>query len=211
MLVGMSIDHSNHWQVVHTTKAVDDVSWWQRPDDLWLDLIEDLGLAPGALVADVGCGSSLLVDALLATGRHRVVGVDLAQAALDRVRERLGARDDLTLVRADARHLRLPEPAAVWHDRAVFHFLTTEPDRAAYSRSLAASLAPDGHAIVATFATDGPESCSGLPVQRYDAEGLAAALALPGAEVVRAERRVHDTPWGTQQPFTIVVLRRRTI
>jgi SAM-dependent methyltransferase len=206
----MSIDHGSHWQVVHTTKAVDDVSWWQRPDDLWLDLIEDLGLEPGALVADVGCGSSLLVDALLATGRHRVVGVDLAQAALDRIRERLGMPDDLTLVRADARELRLPEPAAVWHDRAVFHFLTTEDDRAAYSQSLAVNLAPGGHAIVATFATDGPESCSGLPVQRYDAEGLAAALALPGAEVVRAERRVHHTPWGTQQPFTIVVLHRRT-
>ncbi|MCU0302024.1 MAG: class I SAM-dependent methyltransferase [Candidatus Nanopelagicales bacterium] len=204
----MSDDRRQHWEQVHGTKPVDGVSWWQEPDDVWLDLVEDLGLANGARVADVGCGASMLVDALVDAGRYRVVGVDIAESAIERVRDRVGEHPALRLVAADVRTLRLPEPVDAWHDRAVFHFLVSEADRAAYRDSLAACLGPGGHAVVATFAADGPESCSGLPVQRYDGEALVAALGFAPADAVRIERRVHRTPWGSEQPFTVVVVRR---
>ena len=196
----------DHWERIHATKDVDAVSWWQSSDTLWLDLFEDLDLPPEAPIVDIGSGSSLLIESLLARGHTRLVAVDISPAALARIRERVGDRPELTLVAVDARHFRADEPVAVWHDRAVFHFLIDEADRSAYVESLRASLAPGGQVIVATFAPDGPESCSGLPVRRYDAEGLARALGFPVECIRRSERRVHVTPWGTEQPFTVVVL-----
>jgi hypothetical protein len=192
---------------VHTTKDVDDVSWWQSPDALWIDLLDLAGEPTTVTVADVGSGASVLVDALVDRG-HPVVAVDVAPAALARVRDRLGSRADaVRFVAADVRALRLDPPVQCWHDRAVFHFLVDEADRAAYREALQAGLAPGGLAVVATFAQDGPEQCSGLPVQRYDAAGLVAALGFTPDDVVRTERRVHRT-WGGEQPFTVVAVRR---
>jgi SAM-dependent methyltransferase len=203
----MTTGMEQHWENVHTTKALDGVSWWQPEGDLWVDLLDDLDLPAGARVADIGCGSSMLVDALAARGM-RVVAVDISAAALARIRDRLGDPVGVTFTACDVRDLRLAEPVDAWHDRAVFHFLVDPADQAAYREALLACLAPGGFAVVATFAPDGPESCSGLPVQRHDADGLVAALGFAPSDVVRAERRVHLTPWGGQQPFTVVVLRR---
>jgi SAM-dependent methyltransferase len=202
----MAHDHAEHWESVHSTKPVDGVSWWQPADELWLDLIDDLHLAPDDRVLDVGSGSSLLVDALLARGHRQLVAVDVSSSALERIRERVGDRPGIQLMAADVRTLRVEVPVELWHDRAVFHFLTDPADQRAYAESLRAALAPTGHVIVATFAPDGPETCSGLPVQRYDADALAVALGFAPREIVRSEQRVHTTPWGTTQPFTVVVL-----
>ena len=202
----MAHDPGAHWESVHSTKAVDGVSWWQPEDELWLDLIDDLDLPRDDLVLDVGSGSSLLVDALLARGHRRLVAVDVSSAALERIRERVGSRPGVQLIAADVRTLRVEEPVELWHDRAVFHFLTDPADQGAYALSLRAALTPTGHVIVATFAPDGPDTCSGLPVQRYDADALAAALGFAPDAIIRSERRVHTTPWGTEQPFTVVVL-----
>jgi SAM-dependent methyltransferase len=202
----MAHDPASHWESVHSTKPVDGVSWWQPEDELWLDLIDDLHLAPDDLVLDVGSGSSLLVDALLARGHRRLVAVDVSASALERIRDRVGSQPGVQLIAADVRTLRVEEPVALWHDRAVFHFLTDPADLRAYGESLRAALAPAGHVIVATFAPEGPGTCSGLPVQRYDAAALVAALGFGPGDVVRSEHRVHTTPWGTTQPFTVVVL-----
>jgi SAM-dependent methyltransferase len=202
----MEHDAGAHWESVHSTKPVDGVSWWQPEDELWLDLIDDLRMAPDDLVLDVGSGSSLLVDALLARGHRQLVAVDVSSSALERIRERVGNRSGVQLIAADVRTLRVEEPVALWHDRAVFHFLTDPADQRAYAESLRAALAPTGHVIVATFAPEGPEACSGLPVQRYDADALTTALGFDPADIVRSEHRVHITPWGTTQPFTVVVL-----
>jgi SAM-dependent methyltransferase len=202
----MAHDPAAHWESVHSTKPVDGVSWWQPEDELWLDLVDDLHLGAEDLIVDVGSGSSLLVDALLARGHRRLCAVDVSPAALERIRERVGPVPGIQLMAADARTLRFEAPVALWHDRAVFHFLTDPADQRAYALSLHAALAPAGHAIVATFAPDGPEACSGLPVQRYDADALVAALGFARGDVVRSEVRVHITPWGAQQPFTVVVL-----
>ena len=202
----MAHDPGAHWESVHSTKPVDGVSWWQPEDELWLDLIEDLRLAPDDLILDVGSGSSLLVDALLARGHRRLGAVDVSSAALERIRERVGPVPGIQLIAADVRTLRIDGPVALWHDRAVFHFLTDPADQRAYAQSLHAVLAHAGHVIVATFAPDGPRTCSGLPVQRYDADALVAALGFAHGDVVRSEVRVHTTPWGARQPFTVVVL-----
>ncbi|MCU0278838.1 MAG: class I SAM-dependent methyltransferase [Candidatus Nanopelagicales bacterium] len=193
----------DHWQGVHSQKDVDDVSWWQEPDDLWLDLIEDLDLPSATPIVDVGSGSSMLADALVGLGYTQITALDISSAALDRIRERLG--EAVRYEAADVADFAPGSPVGLWHDRAVFHFLTSESARSGYGRSLHRALAADGHAIIATFAPDGPERCSGLPVQRYDADDLAAAV---GLKLVQAQRRVHRTPWGAEQPFTVAVLSR---
>jgi len=193
--------NESHWDTVHSTKGTD-VSWWQSADQLWIDLVDDLGLDPTAPVVDVGSGSSLFVDALIDDGFQDVTAVDVSSAALDSMRARLG--DRARYVVSDVRDFRSATPVALWHDRAVFHFLVDPADQQVYARNLRASLADDGHAIIATFAPDGPESCSGLPVARWNADDLAAVL---GLTLVRQDRRIHTTPWGSTQPFTIAVLR----
>lgn len=197
---------AEHWEKVHSSKQVDGVSWWQEEASLWLDLLDGLAITHDDGFADLGSGSSLLVDALVAHGWQHVLAVDVAPSALERIRQRLGNRPEVTLVAADVRQLRIPDPVRVWHDRAVFHFLTDPADRLAYRGSLRRCLAPGGYAIVATFAPDGPESCSGLPVIRYSPAELVAELGFQTSDLVRVERRLHVTPWGSEQPFTVVIV-----
>jgi SAM-dependent methyltransferase len=197
-----------HWERVHAEKGAGDVSWWQEPDSLWLDLIERSGVSPADPVVDVGAGASLLVDALLDAGYSDVTVLDISASALDRVSRRLGERAaGVRLVACDVTAFRGERPYALWHDRAVFHFLTDPADRDAYRASLRANLALGGLAVLAVFAPDGPETCSGLPVRRYDVPQLVKEIG-PGFALVHGERRVHTTPWGAEQPFTVALLRR---
>jgi SAM-dependent methyltransferase len=157
---------------------------------------------------DVGGGASRLVDRLLEDGYRHVTVADLSEAALERARGRLGARAaSVTWLTEDARRLRLSERVDVWHDRAVFHFLTDEADRSSYLDAVMAALRVGGHAVVATFGLAGPEKCSGLPVSRYDAAGLAEVFG-PDFELVTSLSREHLTPGGGRQDFTYTVLRR---
>ena len=205
--------HGEHWESVHATKDVDGVSWWQDDDAVWVDLVELTGAGKDAHIVDVGSGSSTLPDALLRRGHTDITLVDLSPTALARTRERLRAThqhldDHLRTITADVLELELARRADVWFDRAVFHFLTDPDDRAVYVASLRANLRPGGHAVVATFAADGPETCSGLPVSRYDVDALVEALDAGSWQLVAQQRRVHTTPWGSEQPFTVVVLHR---
>lgn len=190
----------SHWESVHSAKGAD-VSWWQPADQVWLDLVEELALDPAAPVIDVGSGSSLFVDALVGAGFLNVTAVDVSAAALAGIRDRIG--DLAQFVVCDVRDFVSARPVQLWHDRAVFHFLVDPADQQRYAQNLHASLAADGHAIIATFAPDGPESCSGLPVQRWAGPDLATAMEM---RLVREEHRIHTTPWGSTQPFTIAVL-----
>lgn len=189
------------WESIHSSRDMDAVSWWQEAHEVWTDLIEDLHLAPEAPIVDIGAGSSMMVDALLARGFCNITAVDISTAALERTRARVGTGVDLVV--ADARDFVTDVPVALWHDRAVLHFLTEPVDQAKYRRNLHASLAPDGHAVIAVFAPDGPETCSGFPVRRYEAAELADTMQL---RLQRSERRIHITPFGVAQPFTIAVL-----
>ena len=191
-----------HWDDVYTQKAEDEVSWFQPEAAMSLDLIARCALPPDAKIIDVGGGASRLVDGLLDRGFVDVTVVDLSAAALAKARARLGERaQPVSWVAADVTTFEPPARYALWHDRAVFHFLTAPADRAAYVRVLERALADGGHAIVGTFAPDGPERCSGLPVVRYDAAALAAALG-PSLTLIESARHEHVTPSGKVQAFT---------
>lgn len=201
------MNRREHWQDVYRSKAVESVSWYQATPEPSLGLIR-AHAAPNQRIVDVGAGASGLVDALLAAGFGNLTVLDVSDEALAKSRARLGvAAARVNWVAADVTTWRPNAACDLWHDRAVFHFLTEADDRRKYRETLAAALAPGGQAIIATFAADGPEKCSGLPVMRYDAPALAAEL---GAAFVLEEslRHEHTTPAGKVQPFTFCRLRR---
>lgn len=191
-----------HWANVWATKAPDAVSWFQPEPSVSLALVEACALGPDAPVVDVGAGASTLVDGLLARGARDVTLVDVASGGLAATRRRLAGRDEgrVSYVVADVTRWRPERTFALWHDRAVFHFLTDDADRAAYLAEVARALAPGASAIVATFADDGPERCSGLLVRRYSERALADEFA-PVLDLVESRREAHRTPMGNEQRF----------
>ncbi|MEZ4336073.1 MAG: class I SAM-dependent methyltransferase [Sandaracinaceae bacterium] len=195
-----------HWEGVYDERAPEAVSWFQDTPDSSLALIEHTGLGPDAAILDVGGGASRLVDHLLDRGYRDVTVLDVAERALARAKARLGARaDEVAWVRADITSARLDRTFDIWHDRAVFHFLTEASDRAAYRARLHDALRPGGHVIVATFALGGPKRCSGLPVVRYSPEVLAETLG-PGLSLREAWDELHTTPAGVEQRFVFTRL-----
>ena len=199
---------AEYWNGIFETKAIDDVSWFQTEPVTSLRLLSRWS-SPGASLIDVGGGTSTLVDALLDDGRSDVTVLDVSEAAIALVRQRLGARAErVTFVAADIRTWRPTRAYDAWHDRAVFHFLVEPADRDHYVRTASEAIASGGVLVVATFAGDGPTECSGLPTRRYDSEELVRAFG-PAFVVEHSEREEHTTPFGTVQPFTWVVLRRR--
>jgi trans-aconitate methyltransferase len=197
-----------HWETVYATKAENEVSWFQDNPAPSIEAIALTGATPASAIIDIGGGASRLVDHLLAQGFVDVTVLDLSAAALDTAKARLGTF--AAKVRWLVADVTTWEPTAsydIWHDRAAFHFLTDANDRAAYVACLQRALKPGGHAIIATFAPDGPERCSGLPVVRYDAESLGHALG-PAFKLIRTRRHEHATPWDSRQVFQFSVFRR---
>ncbi|HEX7604593.1 MAG TPA: class I SAM-dependent methyltransferase [Polyangiaceae bacterium] len=191
-----------HWNDVYARKREDEVSWFEPTAALSLELIERCTPPRDARIIDVGGGASHLVDGLLARGFEDLTVLDLSSEALAKARARLGERAArVHWITADVTTFEPSVRYALWHDRAVFHFLTAPSDRSAYVNALERALEPGGHAIVGTFAPDGPERCSGLDVVRYDGPGLAAALG-PSFALIEAIRHEHVTPAGKVQPFT---------
>lgn len=200
-----------HWNDVYDRRDEAALTWFEASPDLSFDLVVR-HLTPGASVLDVGGGASRLVDRLIAEGVGPVTVLDLSDAALAATKARLGeAGDVVSFVTADVTDWIPDRRFAVWHDRAAFHFLTDREDRAGYLRTLDRALTPGGAAIIATFADDGPETCSGLPVMRYAPEELADELErlAPGLLVpVEARRHTHVTPKGNRQQFQYSMFRR---
>ncbi len=201
-------DRRAHWENVYATKGENEVSWFQESPAISLELLRTAGASPNSAVLDVGGGASRLVDVLFDAGYRSVTVLDLSEEALSRAKARLGARAaEAAWVAADVTDWTPPRSYDVWHDRAAFHFLTEPADRDAYVRCLLAALRPGGHAIIATFAPDGPERCSGLPVVRYDAAGLGAVLG-PSLAWIETRRQDHRTPGGVIQRFQFSLFRR---
>lgn len=174
-----------------------------------IELIDRFCPRLDATIIDIGGGISRLVDTLLERGRSRVTVLDVSAEALSHTRARLGPRaHDVRWVQDDVLAADLGGPFDLWHDRAVFHFLTEEADRETYARKLHASLVEGGHAVMATFAEDGPEKCSGLPVVRYNASSLHETLGVRRFSLVHALHTVHVTPQGKEQRFQFSVFRR---
>lgn len=203
------MDSRQHWEGVYSSKAPDAVSWYAPHLEQSLAYIRASGLSPSASVIDVGGGESTLVDDLLDAGYQNLSVLDLSSTALAVCRDRLGARaDQVRWLNADVlAHRFEPGSIDIWHDRAVFHFLTEEAQRRTYLRQILQALRPGGFAIVGTFGPTGPTLCSGLPVRRYDAPSLHAEF---GEQFQRLDDRlaVHTTPWGTPQQFVYCLCRR---
>ncbi|NPU65993.1 class I SAM-dependent methyltransferase [Bradyrhizobium sp. 83012] len=194
-------DRTAHWQTVYTTKTETEVSWHQDEPATSLRLIREAGAGPSSRIIDVGGGASRLVDALLTAGYGALTVLDISEAALAAARARLGApAATVGWIAADVRRWRPQASYDVWHDRAAFHFLTDAVDREAYVARLRSAVVPGGAVIIGTFALDGPEKCSGLPVVRYDAQSLAGTL---GTGFVLQDNctEAHRTPWGSVQKF----------
>ncbi len=199
---------AEHWDSVYGTRAEDAVSWFQRDAAHSVNMLDACGVTVEASVLDVGGGASVLVDSLLARGHSDVTVLDVSGQGLARAQARLGDESrGVHWVVADVTRWVPERTFDVWHDRAVFHFLTDPADRNHYAARMRDALPPGGLAVVATFAADGPAQCSGLPVQRYDAAALHDALGAD-LDVVAERRLVHLTPWAAEQPFTWLALRR---
>jgi len=198
-------DRQTHWEGVYGTKEITEVSWYQDEPRLSMQLIAAALDGTGGAVIDVGGGASALATQLWQAGHQDVTVLDLSGNALATARRGLGP--DASAVHWVVADVLDWEPARtyrVWHDRAVFHFLTEEADRERYRATLRRSLGPGGYAVVGTFADDGPTHCSGLPTARYTPAGLAAQF--PWLRVCQAHREEHRTPGGTVQPFTWLLL-----
>ena len=197
----MIVDWQEHWEMVYQRRTPADVSWYQENPSRSRELIRRTGVGRTAPIIDVGGGASRLVDYLLADGFGDLTVLDVSATALQRARERLGpVVDQVTWIETDITTFVPPRRFQVWHDRAVLHFLTEAEDRQRYVAALRAGLALRGHVLIATFGLDGPDRCSGLPVQCYTAATLAAELGA-GFALMGAEREPHVTPTGMMQQF----------
>ena len=199
------MNRHEHWNAIYDSKRDDEMSWTQSEPELSLRLIG--AVCPGGRVIDVGGGNSILAARLVERG-YTVTVLDIAESALARARARMGAAaEKIVWTAADITAEPVLAACDVWHDRAVFHFLTEPADRAAYRRVLERTIPVGGHAVIATFALDGPEKCSGLPVQRYDGSAMAAEL---GAHftLLQSLPQTHTTPQGKQQSFQFSLFRR---
>jgi 2-polyprenyl-3-methyl-5-hydroxy-6-metoxy-1,4-benzoquinol methylase len=197
------MDMQQHWEKVYGTKAPGQVSWFRPHLETSLALVERAARSDRtASIIDVGGGASTLVDDLIEQGYRNITVLDISQRALDVAQERLGkAAESVRWLQADVTQTGFPANFYdVWHDRAVFHFLTKPEDRIAYVRNVASAVKPAGHVIVSTFGPEGPTQCSGLAVMRYDAESLHREFGRR-FRLVESSKELHDTPFGTTQQF----------
>jgi len=196
------MDVQAHWERIYSQKAANEVSWYRPHLETSLALIGQAAGSPYASIIDIGGGESTLVDDLLTRGYVNLTVLDVSQTAVEANQKRLGkASEQIRWLVADITHVELEAAAYdVWHDRAVFHFLTEPLDRVAYVRQAAWAVKPGGHVIVSAFGPAGPVKCSGLEVVRYDAESLHAEF---GARfrLIESSKELHETPFGTTQQF----------
>ncbi len=205
----MDTEHQSHWEDVFRKKKPEAMSWYQPSLQVSLELIRSTGVGPGAAIIDIGGGASTLVDDLLALNFSNITVLDISASALELARTRLGNRSGSVIwVRADITGTDLSASSfEVWHDRALFHFLTTQGRREQYCRVLTAAVQPGGHAIIATFGLNGPRSCSGLEVARYDADSLARTIG-DSFSLVTTRTEQHRTPSNAVQEFVYCLFRR---
>lgn len=213
---GDSGERAAHWDAAYADRGTEGVSWFQPEPRVSLELLESLGVPRDTPVVDVGGGASLLVDRLLDLGYGDLTVLDVSGEALAAARTRVPGDAPVEWLRRDVLAWQPERPYGLWHDRAVFHFLVDAADRATYVGALRAATAPGALVVLATFAPDGPDRCSGLPVARYGVTDLAAVIngntgdpAGDDFTVVASRRELHTTPGGATQPFTWVALRRR--
>ena len=198
----MSFNRKSHWESIYAKTIPTEVGWYQVEPALSLELIASTGVGHTDKIIDVGGGASVLVDKLLCQGFQDLTVLDVSSKALDYAKERLGSEAEaVKWIEADVTKFELPEKYDLWHDRAVFHFLTEENDRKKYVQNMEEALNPGGHVIIAAFSIDGPLKCSGLNVERYSPEKMKNELG-DSFELVKATDEGHMTPGGKEQEYT---------
>lgn len=204
----MNFDPKQHWEKTYQDKEPGQVSWYQTEPHISLNLIDSLGLKPMDKIIDVGGGASILVDKMLDKGFRDITVLDISSKALQRSKERLAQQaKKITWIDADITEIEFPQQYSLWHDRAVFHFLTDPQDRKKYIGTLEKAVQPGGYVIIATFSLEGPPKCSGLNVERYDSEKLSKELGDCFA-LITSEEEVHMTPWKSEQRFIYCVFKK---
>jgi SAM-dependent methyltransferase len=203
MALDCGVARAEHWDEAYASRGIVGVSWYQAVPAVSLELVESLGIESDVAVLDVGGGGSTFAGELVRRGFADITVLDFSATALEATKSRLPAGAPVQLVRADLLDWEPDRAYGLWHDRAVFHFLVESGDRLRYLTRMRTALASGGAVIVATFADDGPETCSGLPVLRYSAADLVAELG-QGFTRVETTREEHVTPRGAVQPFTWV-------
>ncbi len=196
-------ERASHWDDTYATRGAQEVSWFQPEPTVSLEIVRELEVDRSTPVIDVGGGASVLVDRLLSAGFDDITVLDISEVALATARNRTGEIERVTWLQEDVLAWKPGRRYGLWHDRAAFHFLTTPHDRDAYVNTMSCALRPGGFVVVATFAGDGPEYCSGLPVARYTADDLVAVLGRRFCPRL-TRREEHTTPAGVLQPFTWV-------
>ena len=199
-----------YWQNIHHSKGSTQVSWYQEHPTLSLQYIKNTSINKSGQIIDVGAGASMLVDHLLDDGFQNITVLDISAEALEISKTRLAKRAEfVNWLVAHITKVKLPHNQYdIWHDRAVFHFLTNPKDRESYVKLVTDSVKPGGHVIVATFASDGPERCSGLQVARYDSESLHDEFGST-FDLIDSTNEVHQTPFGTEQKFIYCYCRKQ--
>jgi 2-polyprenyl-3-methyl-5-hydroxy-6-metoxy-1,4-benzoquinol methylase len=209
VVVTVAIHLKTHWEKVYSAKEATGVSWYQSEPRLSLELIREVAPVSGGRIIDVGGGASVLVDRLLDHPFARIAVLDIAETALGKVRSRLGERAGrIEWIAADVTEIQDVGTFDVWHERAVFHFLTDAADRRKYVDLARRTVPEGGHLIIASFADDGPKKCSDLGVCRYNAESMVAELGA-GFSLIEWARETHTTPCNTAQAFFYGVFRRQ--
>lgn len=200
-------DRKTHWEHIYQTRPSDEVSWFQPTPALSLELIEQCNLTPEDSIVDVGGGASKLVDHLIEAGYQSITVLDIARAALEVARSRLGEAANLVdWLESDATDFQLAHQVHLWHDRAVFHFLTQANDRHAYIANVKKTLLPGGHLIIAAFAPEGPKKCSNLDIVQYDSRKISVELG-HAFELQQTRQETHKTPGGADQQFNYFLFR----
>lgn len=196
------MNSKQHWEGVYNTKKPGEVSWYQIDPAVSLDMLASTKISLGQKIIDVGAGASVLVDKLLEQGFKDITVLDISLKAIEYSQERLKENaSKIKWIEADITDLEPPEQYDVWHDRAVFHFLTNPQDRKKYVHIMGKAVKAGGHVIIAAFSLDGPLKCSGLDVERYDSRKMERELG-SAFELVKAIDEVHKTPWDKEQKFT---------
>lgn len=204
----MEVDIKAHWEKIYREKKTDQLSWYQRYAHLSRTLIESIASDKGAFIIDIGGGASVLVDDLMVAGYRNLTVLDLSEYALENSKKRLGEAADTVIWKvANVLDAGLPDQAFdVWHDRAVFHFFISGEEQRRYIDGVRKALAPGGHVVIATFAENGPPSCSGMKIQRYSPQTLCAVFG-DEFRLIHSVREVHLTPDGRPQDFIYGVFR----
>ena len=202
------MSNKDHWENIYSTKEIDRVSWYQETPTTSLNIFNSLQLNSDASIIDIGAGKSFLVDNLLELGYNDITILDISGNALNEVKERVEKKSfSIKCIESNVTDLSSEQKYDVWHDRAVFHFITNRQEREKYTSLLNSSLNKDGYLILGTFSEDGPLKCSGLEVQRYSVEELKKLLK-ENFQLIDGFKKVHDTPFNTTQSFTFCLFKK---